>query len=82
MGHVEIEKTYLHSDPIGPELQIPLPSDLATPTQALFWVAQMRVENLFRQRELAALGQDAPDILERLEQARVRGGDGRAVLDR
>jgi hypothetical protein len=41
----------------------------------------MRIQNLLRERQLGPLGQDTADILERLEQARVRGRDARAVLD-
>ena len=58
---------HLHSNPIRPQLQIPLPPDLAIPTQTLFRVAQMRVQDLLRQRQLAPLRQDPPDIFERFE---------------
>jgi len=72
--------THLHGDPIWAELQIPLPSDLSTAAEALLRIAQMRVQDLLRERELCIFAQDASDLVERLQEAGVRRGDGRAVL--
>jgi hypothetical protein len=72
---------HLHSHPIRPQLEIPLPADLPFPTKALLGVAHMRIEDLLGKGELGARRQHPADILEGLEEAGVRGRNGRAVLD-